>query len=102
MPKKKLPDQVIEHWPEVFGDIDVKVIPVNYLSSVHISFHDETIWDIDLSTKPKNKEVSIEEMLEELFNEYEDEIKSIDFRLDTDKVKRDITKKTSAFLKKRK
>lgn len=99
---KKLPKEVIEHWPEIFGDIDVNVIPIEYLASIKVSFHDETVWDIDLDGRGKSSAEDIELMLEELFDEYCDEIKSLDFRLNTDKVKRDITKRTSRFLKKRK
>jgi hypothetical protein len=36
-----------------------------------------------------------------LMEEYEDVIKSVDFRLDTARVKQDIKKRTAQFLKKR-
>lgn len=101
MPKKrKLPKDVIEHWPEVFEDIDVEAVPVDYLDSIRITFNDGTIWDVDVATHSEN--VNIEEVLEELLLEYEENIKNINFRIDTEKVKHDITKRTNYFLKKRK
>lgn len=99
---KKLPPEVVEHWPEIFGDIDVKVIPTNYLASVKILFHDTTEWEIDLTHESETKEKDIETMLADLFEEYSEEIKSINFTLDTEKVKRDVTKRTNRFIKKRK
>ena len=44
----------------------------------------------------------LEKTLENLFHEYEDSIKNVDFRLDTAKVKADIQARTRHFLKKRK
>lgn len=99
---KKLPDDVIKRWPEVFGDIDVNVIPLDYLASIRVTFEDDTQWDIDLAEKSKHTPEDLETMLADLFEEYDDSISGIDFRLDTDKVKRDITSRTHKFMKKRK
>lgn len=99
---KKLPDDVIKRWPEVFGDIDVNVIPLEYLASIRVTFEDQTQWDIDLAEKAKHTPEDLETMLADLFEEYDDSIAGIDFRLDTDKVKRDITSRTHRFMKKRK
>jgi len=97
---KKLPPEVIDQWPEVFKDVDVEVVPIEYLHSIRVSFTDGKIWDIDLSKD--TGQVDIEVALEELITEYEDQIVNLDFRLDTDRVKKDIQKRTKAFLKKRK
>lgn len=103
MPKnKKLPPDVIDHWPEIFGDIEVDVIPIEYLDSVRIQFDDGKIWDIDVKTSRKKQDVDIETAMEELFEQYSDVIENIDFRLDTEKVKNDIKNRTRFFMKKRK
>ena len=97
--KKKLPPEVIGHWPEVFDEIDMNVVPLEYLHSIRVTFKEGKIWDIDL-TSPKNKSVtSVQDSLDELFDEYEDQIQTVDFRLDTERVKKDITKRTKRFLK---
>jgi len=96
----KLPPDVVNHWPEIFEDINIESVPVEYLSSVKITFEDGKIWEIDTSKNPHD--VPIDEALESLMEEYEDVIVNVDFQLDTEKVKKDITKRTSIFMKKRK
>ena len=44
----------------------------------------------------------IEDTLEAFFEEYDEYIESVDFRLNTQKIIEDITKRVGAFLKKRK
>lgn len=96
---KKLPDDVVKQWPEVLEDIDIDVIPLEYLESIRITFTDGKIWEIDTQKNPE--EVDIEDAIEALMEEYEDIIQSVDFRLDTIRVKKDIKKRTARFLKKR-
>ena len=105
MPKKKvLPKDIVEHWPEVLKDVELKVVPVKYLHAVRVYFKDGKVWDIDVAeTLKKNpSEKSIEKTLENLFLEYEDTIQNVDFRLNTTKVKEDIKKRTTQFIKTRK
>jgi hypothetical protein len=99
---KKLPKEVIDHWPEVFKDVDIDVVPIEYLDSIRIGFVDGKVWHIDLKDPKNQKTESFEEALDDLFDQYEDVIESVDFRLDTEKVKQDITKRTRQFMKKRK
>jgi cyanate lyase len=49
-----------------------------------------------------NDSSKVEAELQEFFTAYDDAISNIDFKLDTEKVKRDILKITGKFLKKRK
>ena len=97
-PSKKLPKEVISHWPEVFDDVEIDVVPLEYLDSVRVQFTDGKIWNIDINTQ-KNKVEDLEKSLDELFEQYQDHIKTVDFRLNTEKVKRDITTRTKKFLK---
>ena len=96
----KLPDEVIDHWPEILKDINIEVLPLEYLDSVLISFSDGKIWDIDLTKNPHG--VNMEEALESLMLEYEDAIVNVDFRLNTQRLKNDISQRTKRFLKKKK
>jgi hypothetical protein len=96
---KKLPKEVVDHWPEVFEDVEVEVIPVKYLYSIRITFEDGITWDVSIDKNSTDNDV--ETAIEEVLEEYEDTISSIDFRLDTEKVKRDISKRTHIFMKKR-
>jgi hypothetical protein len=108
VPNKKsgetqLPPEIIQHWPEVFNDLDVKVVPLEYLHSVRVFFNDGKVWEIDIQkSKQKTSEDNLEETLGELFKQYDKVITNVDFRLDTERLKRDIQARTKYFLKKRK
>lgn len=108
MPNKKsgetqLPPEIVQHWPEVFNDLDVKVVPLEYLHSVRVFFNDGKVWEIDIQkSKQKTSEDNLEETLSELFKQYDKVITNVDFRLDTERLKRDIQARTKYFLKKRK
>lgn len=100
MKKKTLPQEVVDSWPEIFSDIDVHAIPLDYLESMRIIFDSGKIWDINISRYAKNVGVDdLEEHLKELIKEYEESIEHIDFRLNVAKVKKDVIKKTKSFLK---
>ena len=96
---KKLPDDVIKQWPEVLKDINIDVVPIKYLDSIRITFQDGKVWEVDAQKNPEN--IDMESAIEALLIEYEDAIENVDFRLDTVRVKRDIKKRTTQFLKKR-
>ena len=103
MPKnKKLPPDVIDHWPEVFNEIEIDVIPIEYLDSVRVQFEDGKTWDIDVKKSRDKTDLDIENAIEDLFDTYADSIVNVDFRLDTEKVKHDIQNRTQFFMKKRK
>ena len=98
--KGKLPDEVIDHWPEILKDINIDVLPLEYLDSVLVYFSDGKVWEIDLTKNPHG--VNMEDAIESLMTEYEDAIVNVDFRLNTIRLKRDITERTKRFLKKKK
>jgi hypothetical protein len=100
--RSKLPSDIVNAWPEIFKDITIDVVPIEYLHSVKVYFTDGKVWDIDVKKSRNKPNLDIETALEDLFREYETSIKNIDFRLDTAKVKRDIKKRTQIFMKKRK
>jgi len=101
--KSLLPPDVIDQWPEVFSEVDVTAVPLAYLHSLRISFKDGKVWDINISAHvKKNGSNDLEQHLEDLIESYEDVIEHIDFRLDVEKVKKDIIKKTNKFLKTKK
>lgn len=106
MPNKKsdsiLPPDVIDHWPEVFEHIDIDVVPLEYLHTIRVEFEDGKVWDIDIAkSAEKSSTVDLENTLDELFEQYQDVIVNVDFRLDTNRLKRDIKKRTASFMKKR-
>jgi iron uptake system EfeUOB component EfeO/EfeM len=104
MPKgKSFPKDIIEHWPEVFGDIKLNVVPLRYLDAILITFKDGKLWEIKINKKERDLSwEKFEENVHELIHSYEESIDSVDFRLNTSKVKKDIEKGTQQFLKKKK
>ena len=102
MPNGKLPPEVVRHWPEVFKDVQIQTIPVQYLSSIRVEFNDGKIWEIDIDREKLNDDQVIEDSLSDFFTEYSANIANIDFRLDTKKVIKDVKARTRTFMKKRK
>lgn len=102
MPKGgKLPPEVVKAWPEILKDIDIHAVPIKYITSLRVQFEDGEIWEIDLQNDNLSDE-EIEDSIDTFFEEYDDLIDTIDFRLDTQKVIKDIRRRTRMFMKKRK
>ena len=99
---KKLSSDIIAHWPEVFKDVEVKAIPIEYLDSINVSFSDGKVWIIDLKDPRKDAVSDLGSVINELLGEYNDTIVDIDFKVDVVKIKEDITRRTHIFMKKRK
>lgn len=107
MPKKnKISDDVTKQWPGVLDEIDINVVPIQYIKAVEVHFTNDKVWvmEIDQDRLGDNEDMAdeLEESLEELIEEYQDTIQGINFVVDIPKVKRDITRRTSIFLKKKK
>ena len=105
MPKNKLPPEVISQWPEIFNDLEIKAVPIEYIHSIHVHFHDGKMWQIDIDKQQSsNKDAvnQIESSLETFLEQYDEEISHVDFRLNTSKVVADVKKRTKSFMKKRK
>ena len=99
---KIFPKDVVEHWPEVFGEITLNVVPLVYLDSVTVTFKNKKVWEIKISSKQaKDDWDAFEQNLKEMLASYESEIENVDFKLDTERVKKDMIKHTNRFLKKR-
>lgn len=104
MPKNKLPPEVVKHWPEVFKDIEIKAVPIEYIHNIRVYFHDGRIWEIDMDKQKVATDQSIESIetsLETFLAQYDDEIDHVDFRLNSSKLVKDVKSRTQKFMKKR-
>jgi hypothetical protein len=100
---RKLPKEVVECWPEIFGEVKLNVLPLRYLHGVIITFKDGKIWEVKITKEDHAKGwPAFESSISELYRTYENRIDNVDFRLDTEKIRKDIEKSTQRFLKKRK
>ncbi len=101
----KLPPSIVEQWPEVLKDIEIKAVPAEYLKAVNVTFTDGKVWIIDVHeglTDDDQSEMPIEDALEEFFAEYNDTIVQVEFQLDAPALISDIKSRTKTFMKKRK
>ena len=87
-----------DHWDKILGEIDMDYIPLEYINTVIVTFTDGKEWEIDIK-KTSQTNSDVESILDDFFKEYEDTIDTVDFRLDTVQLKRDINKRTKKFLK---
>jgi hypothetical protein len=91
-----------QEWEDILEEIELTYLPIEYLKNILVTFEDGTIWDIDVTSSQRNQSFEdIETSLDQLFEEYDDTIESVDFRLDLEKVKRDLSKRVNKFLKKK-
>jgi hypothetical protein len=101
--KKSLPKEVIDLWPEIFGEIKLNVLPFVYVHSIKITFKNNKIWEIDFKKNLKEADWNrLEKEMESMIQQYENDISEIDFKLDTDQIKKDAISHTKKFLKNKK
>jgi len=99
-PGRSLPKDVIDHWPEIFGEVKLNVMPLRYLHTVLVNFKDGKTWEIKITAKTKKEGwVAFEKNLMELIKNYEENIENVDFKLNTPQVKKDIEASTQKFFK---
>jgi hypothetical protein len=73
----------------------MNTMPVAYLDSVRLDFTDGRVWEIDVRTElTKQSPEGIAEILFSTLQEHKDEIKKIDFKVDIEKLKKDILDST--------
>ena len=93
------PRHLVKEWPEVFEDLYMNTMPVAYLDTVHLEFADGRVWQINIKDQLKDIEAdSIADKLLETLSEYKDEIKKIDFKVDIERLKKDISDSTKSIL----
>lgn len=98
--RKPIDQNLIDQWPEILEDIDLSAIPVNYLHSIVVTFNDGDSWEIVLRKEDRENETDwFSETMSEMFRNYRDKIQHVDFRLDVEKLRKDITKSTRKFLR---
>lgn len=98
-PLFKPPRYLVKEWPEVFEDLYMNTMPVAYLEMVHLEFANGRVWQIDIKEQIKDTDADkIADRLLDTMSEYKDEIKKIDFKIDIEKLKKDIGDSTKEIL----
>lgn len=102
MPKPlfKPPKHLVQEWPEVFEDLYMNTMPVHYLESIRLEFGNGRIWEINIREQLVNSHSDIvANKLVETFAEYKEDIKKIDFKIDVERLKKDIKDQSNDFFK---
>ena len=73
--------------------------PIEYVDTIIVTFDDNEVWEIDVRESANDEGVDAEHALQDFFDEYNDTITQVDFRLDLQRVKKDISKRTARFMK---
>jgi hypothetical protein len=96
-PLFKPPRHLVKEWPEVFEDLYMNTMPVAYLEIVHLEFANGRVWQIDIKEQMKSLDADeIAAKLLETLQEYKDEIKKLDFKVDIERLKKDIGDSTKS------
>jgi hypothetical protein len=77
----------------------MNTMPVAYLDTIHLEFVDGRVWQLDIKDQLKEESTdAIADRLLETLSEYKDEIKKIDFKVDIERLKKDILDSTKSIL----
>jgi hypothetical protein len=94
-PLFKPPRYLVKEWPEVFEDLYMNTMPVAYLEMVHLEFNNGRVWEINVHEQLKELDVDeIATRLLDTLQEYKSEITKIDFKVDVERLKKDIVDST--------
>jgi hypothetical protein len=75
-------------------------MPVHYLESIRLEFGNGRIWEINIKEQLANSHSDIvANKLVETFAEYKEDIKKIDFKIDVERLKKDIQNQSNDFFK---
>lgn len=101
MPKPlfRPPRHLVKEWPEVFEDLYMNTMPVAYIDFMHLEFTNGRIWQINIAEQLK--ESNPDEIAEHMLNtmqEYKDQIKKMDFKINIERLKADISDSTKNIL----
>ncbi len=93
------PKNLIQEWPEVFEDLYMNTMPVHYLEMLRIEFEDGRVWEINVQEQLSTTHSDIiADRLVDTFQEYREEIKKIDFKVNIDKLKTDVRNSSKKIL----
>jgi len=94
-PLFKPPKHLVQEWPEVFEDLYMNTMPIHYLEMIRLEFDNGRVWEIDVREQLEIADGdSIANKLIDTFQEYRDDIKKMDFKIDIEKLKKDIQDQT--------
>jgi hypothetical protein len=98
-PLFKPPKHLVQEWPEIFEDLYMNTMPVAYLILLRLEFINGRIWEINVQEQLSDAAPEeIAERLLNIFQEYRQDIKKIDFQMDIERLKIDIQESSKNLL----
>jgi isocitrate dehydrogenase kinase/phosphatase len=98
---RPLPKDVTDKWPDVLTEIKINEVPLKYLQLVLINFKDGKVWEISINAQTRSKGWhAFNKSMTELVHSYDEKIHTVEFELNTSKLKQDVEVLTKKFLKK--
>lgn len=96
MPKSSFesPIHLVSEWHEVFENLYINSLPIDYIETVKIEFSNGSLWEIDISSQISISSNTAKSNILETFKEYQTDISSLNFTVNIDKLKKDISEKT--------
>ena len=92
----KPPRHLVKEWPEVFEDLYMNTMPVEYLEYVHLEFANGRVWQINIKEQLKDSDsTEVAAKLIDTMSEYRADIVKLDFKVDIEKLKKDIGDSTN-------
>lgn len=91
-------ENLIQEWPEIFNDIEIDSVPIEYIENIIITFTDGRIWKIEIDPQYCLDNEDINEKLASVLNEYLDEIEDVNFDINVTKLKTDVKSSTKKLL----
>ena len=98
-PLFKPPRHLVKEWPEIFEDLYMNTMPVAYLIFLRLEFNNGRIWEINVQEQLVSEEANeVAKKLLNIFHEYREDIKKIDFQMDIERLKLDIKESSEKLL----
>lgn len=96
----KVPNKLVREWPEVFDeDMLISTMPVAYIHKLQLEFKDGRVWEFNIRDQLQKTEASLlASKLIDTLKEYRESIRKVDFELDVDRLKGDISGLTKKLL----
>ena len=100
---KWFPKDINDTWSEIFEEIEFDAIPIEYIHAIDVVFKNKKVWSIEVEKKLSYTSWSdFEKEVREMLGSYKDDIEHVNFKLDTERLRGDITNSTKKFFKNRK
>lgn len=83
----------------MFEDLYMNTIPVAYIDIIHIEFKNGSVWEINVAEQLiYNEAESLAERLLDTLSDYKNDISNFDFKVNVDKLKKDVRSSSKRIL----